>query len=74
MIEIQLESSLSDSLLDALAVGSIAGRTRTSLSIVNETTDLIGGSPRVLLTRAKAVHPGLQSMMVVITLTLLYIR
>lgn len=61
MIEIKLESSLSNRLLNSLAVGRIAGRAGTSLAIVNETADLICRSPGILLAGAETVHQNLQA-------------
>lgn len=60
MIEIELESSLRNRLLDALAVRRIAGRAGASLALVDETADLIRRSPGVLLAGAETVHQALQ--------------
>lgn len=59
MIEIELEPPLGDGLLDALAVGRVAGRAGTPLALVDEAADLVRRAPRVLLAGAEAVHSGL---------------
>jgi len=56
VIEIELEPSLGDGLLNTLAVGRVAGRARASLALVDEAADLIRRAPRVLLAGAEAVH------------------
>lgn len=49
---------MSDGLLDALAVGRVAGRAGASLALVDEAADLVRRAPRVLLAGAEAVHSG----------------
>lgn len=56
VIEIELEPSLGDGLLNTLAVGRVAGRAGASLALVDEAADLIRRAPRVLLAGAEAVH------------------
>lgn len=57
-IEIKLEPSLSDGLLNTLAVGRVAGQAGASLALVHEAADLIRRTPGVLLAGAEAVHPA----------------
>lgn len=63
VIEIELESSLSDRLLNAFTIGRVAGRARTSFTLIDKAADLIRRSARVLLTGAEAVHSATLQMM-----------
>lgn len=59
VIEIELEPPLGDGLLNAFAVGRVAGRAGTPLALVDEAADLVRRAPRVLLAGAEAVHSDL---------------
>jgi len=59
VIKIELQPPLRYRLLNALAVGRIAGRAGAPLALVDEAADLIRRTSRVLLAGAEAVHSGL---------------
>lgn len=69
VIEIELESPLCHGLLDTLAVRRVASRAGASLALVDEATDLIGRSSRILFAGAESVHST--ALMMTLTLMLL---